>query len=174
MTVWRDWVHITCSARGQWLPGDARGFRDHGHRIHSSGTYRDPPPLHEHAGLRVHAAKINQMVVAFTPAQRVTIGEAMLEKLAAMEFPVRILAVAATHVHALIRVGEQDAIPIVGRAKQLASHRLRQELAGTIWGERSHPERITCEGHYRNVVDYIGHHRLDGAWMWDRHADSPA
>ncbi len=95
----------------------------------------------------------------------------MLEKLEAMSIPVRVLAVAATHVHALLRVGKLDAVAIFGRAKQLASHRLRSEMPGTIWGEGSHPERIAGEEHYRQAVDYICRHRLDGAWLWDAYGE---
>jgi REP element-mobilizing transposase RayT len=169
MPAWRDWVHVTCSTRGQWLPGDPRGFRDHDHRIHSSGNYKDFPPLHQHAGLRIYAARLNQQTIVLTCMQRTIIGEAITKKLKSMDVPIRIIAVAATHVHALIRVGEADAIPIFGRAKQFASHRVRGQLPGTIWGEGSHPERITDQTHYRNVVGYIRHHALDGAWIWDRY-----
>src|SRR5205814_7189946 len=45
------WRHVVISTRRSWLHGDRRGFRSRGHRIHSSGDYRDPPPQGEHEGL---------------------------------------------------------------------------------------------------------------------------
>jgi hypothetical protein len=45
------WYHVTINTYGTWLPGDPRGFHSRGHRVHSSGDYREPPPEREHAGL---------------------------------------------------------------------------------------------------------------------------
>jgi len=52
------WIHAYWSTFGVWLPGDPRGFRSRGHRIHSSGNYKDPPPTGEHAGLWLHARRM--------------------------------------------------------------------------------------------------------------------
>src|SRR5437867_9298712 len=48
----RAWWHSQFSTYCAWLPGDKRGFRSGGHRIHSSGHYKKPPLAEEHAGLR--------------------------------------------------------------------------------------------------------------------------
>ena len=66
----------------------------------------------------------------------------MLEKLQEMEVFVAALACGAMHTHVLIRAGAADAKRIVGHAKQSASHRVRDEIPGRLWGGSSHPERI--------------------------------
>ncbi len=50
-TPGKCWWHNILSTHGSWLPGNPRGFRSRNHRIHSSGDYKNPPPLGEHAGL---------------------------------------------------------------------------------------------------------------------------
>ena len=51
------WRHVIISTRRSWLHGDGRGFRSRGHRIHSSGDYKDPPPEGEHSGLLEYQRK---------------------------------------------------------------------------------------------------------------------
>lgn len=80
-----------------------------------------------------------------------------------MEMSWRVLAVGPTHVHALIKCDWKAAKRTFGRAKQFASHAVRHELPGTIWGEGSLPVQITGEAHYRAVVNYICDHVHEGA-----------
>ena len=47
------WFHIMLGSRCSWLHGDARGFRDRKHRLHSTGDYKNPPPSKEHADVRL-------------------------------------------------------------------------------------------------------------------------
>ncbi len=47
--------HVTWSTYGSWLPGDPRGFRTRGHRLHVDGDYRNPPPKGKYTGLHAHA-----------------------------------------------------------------------------------------------------------------------
>jgi len=167
MQAWQGWVHVMSSTRGHWLPGDVRGFRDHDRRVHSSGDYKTPPPKDEHAGLRAYADRITQRRVSFKPAMRPAIGEAMLRKFEYLNVAVRVLAVGETHVHVLARIGNEDAKEVFGRVKQYASHQVRRDLKGTIWGEGSYPVRIADHEHYRVVVEYIRDHAAEGAWVWE-------
>ena len=162
----KQWAHVTTSTRGHWVPGDARGFRSRGTRIISTGTYDNPPPSDEHAGLRRHARSIAAPVVKLTPEQRRAVGGAMLEKFHEMEVFVGALACAALHTHVLIRAGAADSKIIVGRAKQAASHRVRDEIPGRLWGGSSHPERIVSRERFWETVVYIAAHADDGAWVW--------
>ena len=98
---------------------------------------------------------------------RPIIAEALGEKLIEIGSPPRILAVARVHVHALIRPGDRDARPLVGRAKQAASHAVRERLPGRIWGQGCHPARIRDGEHYASVVQYIAKHAEEGAVIWE-------
>ena len=164
---WFDWVHVVWSTRGHWLPGDPRGFRSHGHRVHSSGDYRAPPPAGEHAGL-YRSSKVKCPNEVAIPAHlRPSVAEALGVKLLAIDMPPRLIAVARVHVHALVRAGPIDVRPFIGRAKQAASHAVRDELPGRLWGQRCHPTRIRSREHYREVIEYIAHHATEGAALWE-------
>src|SRR5688572_3973144 len=67
------WRHVILNARRSWLHGDERGFRSRGHRIHSSGDYRNRPPKDEHAGLRRFNEARSGEPVSFESAIRTTI-----------------------------------------------------------------------------------------------------
>jgi hypothetical protein len=154
------------SARGHWLPGDERGFRDRKHRIHSSGDYAIPPPPDEHAGLRRYAHAIAGPSVRIPEELRSTIARALGEKFDELHAPARIIAITETHAHALVRVGDVDAKPLVGRAKQAASFVVRASLPGQVWGGSCHVVRVRSEDHYRRVVEYIDEHRCEGGAIW--------
>ncbi|HZW09160.1 MAG TPA: hypothetical protein VFF69_04585 [Phycisphaerales bacterium] len=163
---WSDWAHVVWSTLGHWIPGDPRGFRDHDHRIHSTGDYKNPPPPGEHARLHRYARARCPDEVEIPEALRPKIAEVLARKLLALGKPPRIIAVARVHVHALVRAGPIDVRPFIGRAKQAASHAVRHDLPGRVWGQRCHPVRIRDADHFRDVVDYIAAHLDEGAAIW--------
>lgn len=165
-TRWSDWVHAIISIRGSWLPGDPRGLRDHGHRIHSSGDYRRPPPAGEHAGLHRFARARARAPLVLPPALRRVVADALAEKLMAQHGTVRILAIGRVPGHMLLKTGNRDAKPLIGRAKQFASHRVRHALPGNIWAQGCHVVRIRNRSHYARVVAYIAQHEDDAAADW--------
>jgi len=163
---WTDWVHVIVSTYGSWLPGDPRGFRDHDHRIHSSGDYKSPILVGEHAGLlRSAQSRVGEPVV-IAEDLRPVIAELLVMKLEREEVSVRVLALSRMHGHVLCRVGGRDAKPIIGRAKQFASHRVRSRLPGRIWSQGCHAVRVRGEEHYAQVVRYIHEHEAEGAAVW--------
>lgn len=164
-TDWRAWVHLTASTLGHWLPGDERGFRSRRHRLHSSGDYQNPPPLAEHAGLRRDAEARSKGAVRLDPAQRQIVVAALQTKLEEMGAQPRAIACDAVHCHALVCCAG-DAKVMFGRAKQAASHALREQIPGKVWGRSSHPTRIRDEWHYQRVVAYIKAHAEQGAAVW--------
>ncbi len=83
-----------------------------------------------------------------------------------MSVPLRILAIGRVHGHALVRIGAGNAKPLIGRAKQCASHAIRDKLPGSIWSQGCHVVRIESELHYRWVVKYIENHQGEGAAIW--------
>ncbi len=75
------WFHITCNTYGSWLPGDPCGFRDHDHRIHSSGNYKGPPPAGEHTLLHQNARRsMTKAMVTIDPAWRPRVALCIVEK----------------------------------------------------------------------------------------------
>ena len=167
MTRWENWVHAIANARGQWLPGDPRGFRDHDHRVHSSGDYKTPPPSGEHARLHAQAQALVKRVVYFSAAHRCKIARALGQYLLAHNYDPRVIAVDAVHAHILFRCGDADAKRIIARAKQFASRTLSQALPGSIWAQGCHVVRVRGELHFHQVVSYIEKHREDGAALWE-------
>jgi len=116
--------------------------------------------------LHQHARSITVGEVVIPIALRSVVAEALADKLLAGQTPSLVLAVAGQHAHLLVRIGQQNAKPVVGRAKQTASFRVRDQLPGTIWAEGCHPVRVRDLAHYRNVVEYIERHADDGAAIW--------
>ncbi len=161
-----DWAHVVTSARGHWVPGDERGFRSRHAKVISTGDYKSLPPSEEHAGLRRYSRGLARPTITLAPDQRRRIGEALLEKLHKMGIETAVLACGALHTHALFRAAEQDAVEILGRAKQFASHRLRAEIRGKLWGSSSHAERVVSSDRFWESVQCIAGHESDGAWVW--------
>lgn len=163
----RSWFHITFSTYGTWLPGDPRGFRTWKHKIHSSGDYKHRPPKGEHAGLRTLArTTMRSRAVTLTRRQRETCAHAIVEKLTEKGCEVVAVAVTGQHVHLQIRLEDRDIKRVIGLAKQLASHRVRDELPGTIWGARCRIDPIRSKEHQQCVFRYIQRHEREGAFVW--------
>jgi hypothetical protein len=160
------WVHITSSYRGHWLPGDGRGFRSRQHRIHSEYFYKDTVPTEQHKGLREYAQRISKDKVLLTKSHRRTMLAAMVEKLAEMELPAAIIALAPTHCHALVKVGDADAKPLFGRAKQAGSHAIRHQVPGRVWGQSGDVDRVRGFTHLASAFWYIKDHETQGAVLW--------
>jgi REP element-mobilizing transposase RayT len=160
-------VHVMCHYHRQWIPGDQRGFRSRGHRIHSTGDYRQPPPADEHQGLRSHVKRtMAGRPVRLRREQREGVGAAFVEKLRRMDCTVLILCCGPTHLHALAGLTERDMKRQIGKAKQFASLR-RSGHAGQLWGGRCEIEAVTDAAYARKVFAYIRNHESkENAWIW--------
>ena len=163
----RAWFHIWFSTYGTWLRGDARGFRDHDHRIHSSGDYRSPPPPDEHAGLRIWTrAHMHKEPVRLTPTQRVSTCAKLVELFQAKSARMLIIAVALDHVHALGSFPVARLRTIVGHAKKYSSYALRSEIQGAVWARKCRPKRVKDIDQQRATFAYIKDHATQGAAIW--------
>ena len=161
------WFHVTFSTFGAWLPGDERGFRSHDHRIHSSGHYKDPPPLAEHRGLRRWVREnMHKPPVTLTFEQRHTAGESLLRKFSGRSIEVIALAVCGQHVHVLARLPLDGFEQEIGHAKRAASLALTREIPGALWGRRCQPKQIRDREHQKEAFGYITDHAHEGAWVW--------
>jgi len=121
------WWHLILTCRGQWLPGDPRGFRSRDHRLHSSGDYKHRPPDGEHEGLHHTMQKRSADAVLIPEHARQPLGAAMLHKATNIEAPCLTLAVGPSHTHMLIALANDwDTVKRdTGRLKQAGSHAIR-------------------------------------------------
>jgi REP element-mobilizing transposase RayT len=160
-------VHAICTLHGHWLPGDERGFRARDHRIHSSGDYKELPPIEEHSGLRQYAARrLKHPPITLTPGQRTAVGGAFFDKLRSMGCEVAAISCAATHLHSLHTPAAADALRELGRAKQFASLKC-PDHKGQLWGEGGKIIAVRDADHFANVLRYIlNHARTESAWVW--------
>ncbi len=166
-------IHATCHYHGQWIPGDQRGFRSRDHRIHSSGDYRNPPPIQEHAGLRQWVrVNMNQPPVTLEPPQFEIVGLVLVHKLQRMNCEVVVLSSGPTHVHTLFVPSETDVIKQLGKAKQFASLKCPNH-AGQLWAESCDAVAVQKEQHACNAYQYICDHAVkEGAWVWRADRDA--
>ena len=75
-------IHGICTYYGQWVPGDERGWRSRGHKRHSSGDYRQPPPPGEHAELRRYTRSVMKgRPIFLAPDEYAIVGQAFVTKL---------------------------------------------------------------------------------------------
>ncbi len=165
----RAWWHLILTTKGSWLPGDPRGFRDHNHRLHSSGDYRHLPPTGEHAGLLRHNQRLAAAAVILSPAARELIGSALRSKLQLDACRTLALTVAPTHAHLLVELaGDYLAVrQYMGHLKRTSSHAVRQVLPGTVWAKSGRPIQIKDRAHQLQVFQYIcAHAQKERAWVW--------
>jgi hypothetical protein len=162
------WYHVIINTRCSWLHGDARGFRSRDHRIHSSGDYASPPPSDEHAGLRkFHQARSGAAVTLPTDV-RPKIMRAYVAKMRALNHPVDVVSVSGQHLHSLARLPSDRAVAKreIGKAKQAASHAVRETMPGSVWSEGCALRPVLDERHLENVYEYIRFRQEPGTLVW--------
>jgi hypothetical protein len=135
----KKWRHITFGTHNSWLPGDPRGFRDHDHRLHSSGHHRAPPPEGEHDGLHAYAREHSSNPVIIPKTQRLIVLNAIQNKLDQLNFRYVIIASCAMHVHLLVEL--EDYLPhikkVTGQLKACYSRHVAWTHLGTRWELRT-------------------------------------
>jgi REP element-mobilizing transposase RayT len=170
----RAWYHAWFSTFGTWLRGDARGFRDRDHRIHSSGDYRNPPPIEEHAGLRRWVIEhLHKDPVRLGAPLRRQVGRVMVDQLRQRGAEVLVVAVAADHVHMVLRCGPGEVRQLVGHAKRWSSHAIRGQIPGSVWAKKCGLKLVRSRAQQVAVFKYITRHASRGAWVWTFRDDSP-
>jgi REP element-mobilizing transposase RayT len=162
------WFHVTLGTYNSWLPGDERGWRSRGHKRHSSGDHRDPPPVGEHAGIRKQARLVSGTTVVLGSPMRPAIGIELRRSLQKHQCAVLVIAVAATHAHILARLplDPRQLRLVVGDAKRRASRAVKDELPGRIWAGSASFRRIADRAHQVPAFNYILGHGSEGAWVW--------
>ena len=161
-----QWRHVVFSTHNSWLPGSPLGFRNRDHRIHSSGDYKNPPPLGEHAGLHRYAKKISGEPVVIPAELREQIGRAMIAEFKKHDCRILAIAVASNHVHILAEMPEETEKyrAIIGRCKTAACHAVKEKMPGRIWCRNATYKLIKDEEHHRNTYRYLLNQK--DAWVW--------
>ncbi len=163
------WWHVVLGTRSSWLPGDPRGFRDHDHRIHSSGDYKRPPPPGEHAALLRFAEQRATPRVTLAREVRPTVVNAIRGAAAHHDVPLLAASVADVHAHLLIQVSGAsyaDAKRVAGGIKTGSSYLLRDELPGRIWSTGTSPKPIADAHHLASAFRYITERQEPDAEIW--------
>lgn len=164
----KAWQHVIFGTRGSWLPGDPRGWRSRGHKRHSSGDYRNPPPTGEHQGLYQYSKQHRPDAVVIPRDLRAAVGTAFLECLGGMGHRVIAMAIAGMHAHLLAELpkGPGGARSAVGSAKKASSRAIRSELPGRVWAAGGRYKIIDTPAYQRRIYEYILGHRNEDAWVW--------
>ncbi len=153
----KRWRHVVIGTYNSWLPGDPREFRAEEHKIHSSGDYKKPPPAGEHAGLYKFSKKISNEPVVIPTGARETVGRKIVTNLRTGGH--RVLAVSVSGMHAHILVELPDSLTeirrIIGQCKTAASHAIREQLPGRVWGRYGGFKPINDKQHHLNTYNYI-------------------
>jgi len=166
------WRHVIISTRSVWLHGDQRGFRSRGHRIHSSGDYKNPPPKGEHAGLwRYHKARSMEPIVIKDVRDRETIVREFVLKLRSLGYVAIAVSMSRTHLHALVESPYEltETKKIIGQCKQACS--LRVSIDGRVWGEGGKFEVARDKAHLHNSYNYIREKQDSGTVVWSHRED---
>lgn len=162
------WRHLILNTRGAWLHGDERGFRSRGHRIHSSGDYKNPPPSDEHEGLRRYHAARSGEPIGIPEAVRGAAGLAFVERLRKEGCRVLALAVAGRHLHGLAELPDHPPTirQIVGRCKRHATESMKPFLQGSVWSEGGEFRVVDDRDHEHNAYGYILIRQGADTWTW--------
>src|SRR5687768_12624818 len=112
---------ITTTSYGTWLPGDLRGY------VHDDRVLPGDPALLNHA-----KQMMSQSPVVFTPAQQISVFNALCDAAWEFDYTLTDASVEAWHLHWIVGHGFDPVDVMVGRMKT----RMRQALGiGRVWTE---------------------------------------
>ena len=164
----KKWRHVIINTRGSWLHGDARGFRNRGHRIHFSGDYKRPPPLKEHVGLHGYHVGKSSPDVRIAKNLRPVIGNELAHYFEQCDYRVLVIAVTKVHAHALVELPNSiiKIRAIVGEAKRRASRAVKRQMPGSIWARGGTFKPVKTQAHQHRAFGYISLRARTHAWSW--------
>ena len=150
-----------------WLPGDERGFRNRGHRIHSSGDYRNPPPREEHEGLRNYNLEHTGGKVEIPPDQRLRLARIIARLLTDAGYRLLVVSVSGFHVHILaeLPVDLVEFRNLIGGLK-MKSRAVKDVLPGRVWSRGDKHILVSDDAHLETEFGYIRDRQGPGARAW--------
>ncbi|MGC4031382.1 MAG: hypothetical protein QM754_06510 [Tepidisphaeraceae bacterium] len=164
----KRWVHVIVNTRCSWLHGDPRGFRDRGHRLHSSGDYKHRPPQGEHADVYAFYQNRSGEAVHFDLNVRIRILRSFVTKLMREHHRVIAASCGEEHLHSITELpaSYEMAKKDVAKAKQAASHAVRDVLPGSVWAAGGAVKRVKDVAHFRATYQYVRRKQEAGTVVW--------
>ena len=164
----KKWRHVIINSKCSWLHGDPRGFRHRGHRLHSSGDYKNPPPPGEHLKLFGYQVGKSKPEIHFARELRRIVGKALKEDLDAKGHRVLAVAVGKVHTHFLVELPDNilKIRAIVGDAKRRSSRAVKEYLPGSVWAALGTYKPVKSRAHQKRAYNYILYDQGPGAWTW--------
>jgi REP element-mobilizing transposase RayT len=162
------WRHVIVTTLYSWHHGDPRGFRSRGHRIHSSGDYKNPPPAGEHAGLLRYHKSVSGEAVDLAQDIRAVIGRALVAPLLEMNFRVLAASVSDRHAHVVVElpIALATVKMVIGNAKRKSSRAVKEWLPGRVWAAGGTYKQVKDRSHLKNATEYVLYEQGDDAWTW--------
>jgi hypothetical protein len=162
-----DWLLITWTTHGAWLPGDPRGFRSA-----SAKKYVPPPGRYAKNGEETYEAEEYAKLHEFHKSAVTPVFLSMQHFLAVSVEAKRIIAkmtggpavvsIGRDHVHCLVNADELWIERLVKNIKGASSRRLSEHgLPGTVWARGYHVRRISGDG-YAAASKYVENHKSQG------------
>jgi hypothetical protein len=164
----KAWWRVDIGTYRSWLPGSARGFRSHDHRIHSTGDYRNPPPQHEHAGLRRYHQSHSSSAILIPRELRLIIATSIAEVLRSAGHEVIVVSSADQHAHivAELPVDKRRFNQLIGTAKCRSSLTVRKWLPGRVWGHDDRHDMLRTRSYQLNAFRYVRDKQGRQAAVW--------
>ena len=168
-TPGKRWRFVTIGTHNAWKPGDPRGWRSRNHKIHSSGDYRNPPPVEEHAGLRQWANERSGNAATIPTRLRSAIGMHIIAALRELGHEVLAISVSGRHSHFLVELPDDLRVikAIVGEAKRASSRAVREAMPGKVWAAGGDFDPIDSRVGLHDAGNYILTKQGPWAWVWD-------
>jgi REP element-mobilizing transposase RayT len=160
----KQWLLITWTTHGSWLPGDPRGFRTRGRRLNIP-----PPARYANTDEEAYDAKnwerlfeyhkhISKGAICLDRQQRDFINRRIAGLAAECGVEAEAIHVGSNHVHVLVECGNLEVAKFVKRLKGVTSRELSEHgLKGNVWARRYHVRRIPDEG-LKGVIRYLRGH----------------
>jgi hypothetical protein len=161
---WRVDIGTYCS----WLPGNERGFRSHDHNVHSSGDYRNPPPIEEHEGLRDFHKRNSDAPIDISRDLRLLVATVIAQRLLKLGHRVLVVSCADRHAHivAELPIDLREFNKAVGDVKCRSSIAITKRIPGRVWAHDDKHDVLDSRSYQVNAYKYVRNKQGPQAAVW--------